>query len=350
MGCLTHQCQTTCMMIISRKRNGLTLVELLVVFTVIGILTAILLPAVSAAREAARRMQCSNNLKQIGLGLTTYHNTHSTFPPGHIANTNTGGDGRSWGWGALLLPFVEQEALAEKLNTTKRSFDAVASSRRSVDLLRTNVSLYRCPSDPGDDLSHPYRSIFISASDQTQDSVDPSPAWGLAAHIFQPPSMKGPVLGAQIAKSNYIGSIGSLWKPSRKNWGDVDFQGNGLFGRNSDRGIAEIFDGTSNTLAVGERCMRNYAGVWAGGNSWQGCGFADNQMVLGTAFYPINDLPVTQNLDCDGRGSANFSSYHDQGVQFLFVDGSVHFLSQHIDTSVFRNLAQRDDGEEARDF
>lgn len=346
----THQSTAKCVRNTYPIRLGLTLIELLVGLTIMGVLLAVLLPAVSAAREAARRMQCSNNLKQIGIGLHAYHNTHSTFPPGHIANLKSDSDGRSWGWGALLLPFVEQTALAEQLDTTRQSFDAVASSPGLAGLLKTNVSLYRCPSDPGNGMSHPYRSIFVTGSAALDSSTIPSAGLSVVGHIFRPPSGRNVVGGTQIAKSNYVGSIGSGWKPQRAEWGNRDFLGNGLFGRNSDRDIAEIFDGTSNTLAVGERCMRNYAAVWAGGNSWKGCGFTDNQMVLGSAFYPINDLPITQNLDCDGRGAANFSSYHHAGSHFLFVDGSVRFLSQYIDTILFRNLAQRDDGENLGDF
>lgn len=111
-----------------------------------------------------------------------------------------------------------------------------------------------------------------------------------------------------------------------------------------------IFDGVSSTIAIGERSIQNYAAVWVGGNSWQGCGFADNQMVLGTTFYPINDPPLSLNLDCDGQGSANFSSYHEAGSHFLFADGSVHFLTEQIDRDLLRKLADRDDGETVAHF
>ena len=199
----THQSTAKCVRNTYPIRLGLTLIELLVGLTIMGVLLAVLLPAVSAAREAARRMQCSNNLKQIGIGLHAYHNTHSTFPPGHIANLKSDSDGRSWGWGALLLPFVEQTALAEQLDTTRQSFDAVASSPGLAGLLKTNVSLYRCPSDPGDGMSHPYRSIFVTGSAALDSSTIPSAGLSVVGHIFRPSSGRNVVGGTQIAKSNY---------------------------------------------------------------------------------------------------------------------------------------------------
>jgi len=345
-------------------RRGLTLIELLVVFAIVGVLGAVILPAVSAAREAARRMQCSSHLRQIGIAMHAYHEVHSTFPAGHVADLESGRDGRSWGWGALLLPFIDQRPLSDQLNTVRRSFDSVASDDATLGPLQTNVSVYRCPSDSGDEQSHPYRSIIVTRlvyPGSTSSRGFPRVSF-LPAHLPPvpppppPPPTPPPVqpevisFAVQLAKSNYVGSIGSQWKSRRTEWNDGDFRGNGLFGRNSDLSIAKIFDGASKTLAVGERCSRNYAAAWAGTNSWQRCGFADNQMVLGTAFYPINDAPVDQNIDCDGRGSANFSSYHGGGANFLFADGSVHFLSEQIGRRVFRQLAERGDGEKLNDF
>ncbi|MEM9186244.1 MAG: DUF1559 domain-containing protein, partial [Planctomycetota bacterium] len=157
-------------------------------------------------------------------------------------------------------------------------------------------------------------------------------------------------LATRLGRSNYVASIGVEWKPRRVDWGAADFKGNGLFGRNSSVRHSQVADGASNTLAVGERSDRNYAAVWAGGNSWEGCGFSDNQMVLATAAYPINDPPLPENIDCDGRGAANFSSHHPNGANFVFADGSVHFLSEQIDALAFERLARRDDGENVGDF
>ncbi|MEO1526101.1 MAG: DUF1559 domain-containing protein [Planctomycetota bacterium] len=329
-------------------REGVTLIELLVVIAILGLLGALLLPSVSAAREAARRVQCANRLRQTGLALHAYHGVHSTFPPGYVADLGDDGDGRSWGWAAVLLPFIEQGAFSNRLGVTQSSFDTVATTSRGRRLLQSNVSFFLCPSDPGDSQAHPFRSIVISTSlasnvPQTQN---------LLAHTSVPPGSGsgGISLRMQISKSNYIGSHGSEWKSRRSTWDDGDFKGNGLLGRNSDIRIADVLDGTSHTLAIGERCMENYAAVWAGTSSWRKCGFADNQMVLGTASYPINDPPISLNVDCDGQGSANFSSYHAGGANFAFADGSVQFLSEQIDMEVYQRLAQRNDRERIDDY
>ncbi|MEN1682180.1 MAG: DUF1559 domain-containing protein [Planctomycetota bacterium] len=342
-------------------RRGLNLVELLVVIAIFGVLIALLLPAVSAQRETARRTQCASRLKQVGVGLQAYYAAYSEFPSGLVADVESGVDSKSWGWGALLLPFIEEQTLADRLNPAGRPLNEVVWEPELEQDLRTSVTVYRCPSDQGDELSHRYRSMSLPLSgwEQVVGSGKPkrrfAASMGVLAHIFPtppPPSDRPapPVLAAPIARSNYIASIGSRWKPARQDWSEADFEGDGLFGRNSEVKHAEITDGASHTLAVGERCDRNYAAVWAGGNSWRGCGFTDNQMVLGTAFYPINQAPAAQNIDCDGQGSANYSSYHPGGVNSVFADGSVHFLAEETDPLAFRRLARRDDGEAVDDF
>ena len=334
---------------------------MLAVIATIGVLVALLLPAVTSQRETARKTQCASRLKQVGIGLHAHHEAHATLPSGLVADMESGFDSKSWAWGALLLPFIEEHALADQMDPARRSFDEVASDPERARYLRTAVSVYRCPSGAVEELSHRLRMIFVPLSVRDQltwssEPASPFPGSGpLLAHAFFPPTPNQPweesvSVGVRIAKSNYVASIGSRWAPQWDDWSDTDFRGDGLFGRNSEVRFSEITDGAGKTLAVGERSYRNYAAVWPGSNSWQQCGFLDNQMVLGTAAYPINDAPVPLNIGCDGQGSANFSSFHRGGANFLFADGAVRLLAEDIDTTAFQRMARRDDGENVGDF
>ena len=154
------------------SRHGLSLIELLVTIAIIGILIALLLPAISATRESARRVQCTSQLRQIGIGLNAYHDALGTFPPGYVAgNSESDRDGKGWGWGALLLPFVEQRVLADQLNTSWQSFDAVAADIEQAPFLRSNVDLYLCPSDTGGGESHRFRSIILQGEMRAENSL-----------------------------------------------------------------------------------------------------------------------------------------------------------------------------------
>ncbi|MEO1495634.1 MAG: DUF1559 domain-containing protein [Planctomycetota bacterium] len=347
-------------------RAGFTLVELLVVIAITGTLVGLLLPAVAAQRETARRTQCVSRLKQVGVGLHAYHAAYSSLPSGLVADVERGFDSKSWGWGALLLPFIEERQLSDQLEPNRRSFSEATWEVERAESLLANISAYRCPSDEEVYQAHYLRLMFLpftvgqqlASGRGSAGPLSSSPGPAAPRHAsppLTPPSPDAPweedyTVGVRMAKSNYAASIGSGWKAQWEEWNATDFEGDGLFGRNSATRYSEITDGASKTIAIGERSYRNYAAVWAGSNSWQRCGFIDNQMVLGTAFYPINDPPIPINMGCNGQGSANFSSYHPGGANFLFGDGSVRFLSQQIDTPAFHQMASRDDGENPSGF
>lgn len=392
--------------------RGLTVVELLVAITIMSILIALLLPAVQQAREAARRASCANHLKQLGLGMHLYSRSHGCFPPGYTAELSQDQYVKSWAWGAFLLPYLEKQPLYDTINLEKQSLSEAVVDPNNIRFYQTELSVYLCPSDSSHSLSHSYRQLLVPqylsqtnpepmkdlnndvSSEYTWVFLTPSVVRGFSgisviAHVNHPipfpipkpkPKPKPfpfpfpdpdpdpiddtepettpdppPVasMPVQIGKSNYIGSLGSTWKPKQSDWSDEDFKGNGMLGRNTRVTWHQITDGTSNTFVLGERSWKNYAAVWPGVNSVNDCGFIDNQMVLGTAFYPLNQRSVSVNIDCDGTGSANFSSHHPGGANFLFADGSVHFLSDKIDfrnsdtphqSGLFQRLSHRSDG------
>ncbi len=315
-------------------RSGFTLVELLVVIAIIGILIALLLPAVQAAREAARRMHCSNNLKQIGIALHNYHDTMKSFPPGFIAGMTTATRTQpQWGWSALILPYLEQgpvhEAAQVKRLTLLAALDAATTNSTISDALLTTLSAYRCPSDIAAD----YVTGTNVASERVWDSAGVSANTG-----FHPPV------------SNYVGNYGLL-----DCVGTVENNGV-LFGSSSVIGLRDINDGTSSVFAVGERTEECYPGpgTWLGvpemKNFPSGVYFA-----VGNVLYPIND-PALDHC------AVGFSSTHPGGAQFLFCDGSVHFLAETISSNpstmdlnydrsaigLFQQLSIRNDGEPLR--
>ena len=289
-------------------RRAFTLVELLVVIAIIGVLVALLLPAVQSAREAARRMQCQNHLKQIGLALHTYETTYKKFPPGIVQQqadpqfvagataANTINDTESWAWGAFLLPYIEQTTLHEQAGIGRGN-----PLQNVINLASTPIKTYRCPSD------------------------------GRAPKVRQ--SVGFTVRFAPWALSNYkgncghsgcgiSGSDGIFWRSNAPGEG----------GTPSDIAFRQIEDGTSNTVGVGEIAwirvangvqLRHQAAVWAGCVQGQQGNCVDD--VLATGRAAINHL--TNNAD---QLAESFSSLHPGGAGFVFMDGSVRFVTQNI--------------------
>lgn len=274
---------------VPRRRKAFTLIELLVVIAIIAILIALLLPAVQQAREAARRTQCKNNLKQIGLALHNYHDVSLSFPPGWI---DQGADGNSvWNWTAAILPQLEQRALYDQLNVgNSPPVDALADPVR-VELMRQPLAAFRCPSDTGPPLNN-----------------DPNRLNS----------------GESLAVSNYVGNAGSnrleRFRP------DAD----GLYTQNINVRIRDVTDGTSNTFAVGERAWNlNGFALKAGVMFMNRTAFA-NQTNFG-AVYSLGSGQTPINCTNDNICQRGFSSQHTGGGQFLLLDGSVRFVSENID-------------------
>jgi len=291
----------------SLRRIGFTLVELLVVIAIIGVLIALLLPAVQQARESARRMQCSNNLKQLGIALHNHHDTHGQFPPGYVfdSSVNTAGD-PTWGWGVFMLPFMEQTNVYEELRPAEQTLLSALGNAQDLLTMQTNLPAFRCPSATGPDLNDE-RLLNDEAT----------------------------------AVSNYIGCNSSDLAARNDGIPATNYGADGIFWENSECDFAEITDGTSNTFAIGERAWqmnrRNGTGKanYFAGNVYGVAG----RLVVGSSPDPNLDLysvlgGTVREINwarADIYEHSSFSSNHPGGVQFLFCDGSVHFIQETIE-------------------
>ena len=326
------------------KKRGFTLIELLVVIAIIAILIALLLPAVQQAREAARRSQCKNHLKQLGLAMHNYHDTHGVFPPGYVRVNNR----PEWAWGTFLLPFMDQTALYNELGVgdPDSDWDSVSSADQPG---RTSLSSYRCPSDT------------VTETNSSRGT------WGAANYVANYTSHPGTP-----------GTSGDGTYPAAQ---DSNGPRRGMFGKNSEVQIRDITDGTSNTILLGERAYELpfdtatngkalcRAAVWGGSNGdvvRAGNSDAQASGTLAVTGTGINDT----SLYGDGTSSATasdarnrnicsitYSSRHEGGAHFLLADGAVRFLSENIDhqsddavNSLFEYLIGREDGEVIGEF
>ena len=287
------------------NRRAFTLVELLVVIAIIGILMALLLPAVQAAREAARRIACVNNLKQIGLALHNYHDTHQTMPPGWIASDPgtglplaTGEPG--WGWAAMTLPFLEQGTVSDNLIRFPLPITDPANAQARVH----KMAVFRCRSDTG-------RPEFILGTEA-------NPANPLVT----------------LATSNYVGVFGTQEIADCKSCPlGQTCAGDGAFQHQRGLNFATFLDGLSNTLVVGERTARYGYSTWVGAVPG---GDESLARILGVVDHPPN---------APGAHLDDFTSEHKAGVNFLLGDGSVRLINSTIDQRVYVGLATRAGGE-----
>jgi len=270
-----------------RDSEGFTLVELLVVIAIIGILIALLLPAVQAAREASRRTQCRNNLKQLGIACHSYCNAKKVLPPGYTAAAGTTADATTpgWGWAAYLLPNLDETPLYQQID--------FAQPLENQSAIQVRIPVLLCPSD------NPAGGPFEVTDDALKVICSAAPA-------------------------SYAATVGS-------DASEVDdMLCNGVFYRNSKTRMSDITDGASKTVFLGERAWADTKGIWAGApntavtrpgesNPWQ------------TATAPAPCLVLAHNnwvnitTDSDG-GLDDFSSKHPGGVNVLLGDGSVRFI------------------------
>jgi prepilin-type N-terminal cleavage/methylation domain-containing protein len=314
------------------RASGFTLVELLVVIAIIGVLVALLLPAVQAAREAARRMSCTNKLKQLGLALHNYHDTHLIFPPGVLLFGNgtncppAGGTNETGAsWLILLLPHLEQQALHGQFNFNNRfpgRFNLAGQSTNG-SLLFNPFAQVKCPSDPRAMLPGSVITNYVGAA-----------GGGCPALT----SCGGPPI------ADCQGGAGRL------------YFSNGIFFKNSNVRLANVTDGTTNVYLVAETVyMRvpsdlnvgtNYPS-WATGADLRANGVDSSYQTMAAAVLPING---PANPTDSGGFMRLYGSKHPGGCNVTLGDGATRFINQNIDLGTHRYLGARDDGTALADF
>jgi prepilin-type N-terminal cleavage/methylation domain-containing protein/prepilin-type processing-associated H-X9-DG protein len=321
--------------------RAFTLVELLVVIAIIGILVALLLPAVQAAREAARRMSCSNNLKQLGLALHNYHDVNKTFPYG----SNELGGGSKGCNVFKLAPYIEQTALWNQIDFSlampqgvdsqlaNLGYGVQAWSTLSPAPEQQDLAILRCPSAAW--TNTPYMSVSNYAASMGNQFIDDGGRCpGLNGNDFG----NGPVHTGASNTGNDI---------------------SGMFARHYWAGkIADAKDGTSNVIAMGEikpQCGdHSYYFPWSHPNTlWYATTAPINFPTCGGE-GPGKDDSTGGSEDCNHfrtwNMSMGFKSNHPGGAQFVFCDGSVHFLPQTIDYLTYQRLGDRRDGQPVGDY
>jgi len=262
------------------RQTGFTLIELLVAMAVIGVLVALLMPAVQSARASARRIMCANQLRQLGLGLHLYHDAHTCFPPGAYLMGSSFPIQTGWGWGAMILPSIEQSALYDSIN-----FGSGTAVGNNLQLIATPIASWRCPSEVGPD-----QLIGVPATHPPFD----------------------------LASGNYCGSAGVLTAMSCMT-------------------ISKICDGTSKTFLLGERVVQTgsngslpFTSAWCGDVAFQD-GYESTAVpyLLASRLFPLNGS--LSNPNC-------FGSRHTGGANFVMADGSLHFVNDSIDGQVYQAL------------
>ncbi|MEW4565794.1 DUF1559 domain-containing protein [Bremerella sp. JC770] len=313
----------------NRSHTGFTLVELLVVIAIIGVLVALLLPAVQQAREAVRRISCNNNMKQLGLALHNYHDTFGAFPPGNYSMSSSG-QYNGANWRVMVLPFIEQSALHDQLDFTAR-FDGDDLTGNEI-LSELIVPGMLCPSSALDPFSDPH-----GRNDDRAMNI------------------------------NYVGISGGAPSTTQPNVGYIDcgygwFANNGLLLTNQATKMRDATDGTSNTMIVTEQSgltdglerTANYRGGWHGASSAETADSSTCNKVwfAGTTtvrYNPNYDI-ITAGNSYQYRHNTVLNSFHPGGVNMMHGDGSTRFVADTIELETLKRLAVRNDGEVLNEY
>jgi len=345
-------------MAIKDKRTGFTLIELLVVIAIIAVLIALLLPAVQQAREAARRSQCKNNLKQLGLAMHNYESTHGMFPPGYVASYSnwqtdagkkmSGANGTvhsraEWNWTAFVAPYLELSGIYHTLGVANRTAAEALNDTAAVNIPKTRLPAFSCPTDPAPPLLENIRRVLSTTSSSNYQ--------GLAPNNYIGVNLGGAGVSAVGLQNGPFGTA------------------NGIFKVNGATRFRDVTDGLSSTLMLGERAYE-YPGI----NPTTGAQM-QNKSYAGTLFMQAAGVGTGASTDPDNQeASASlgtcsdiqmpnrkspgdqkwiqsvFSSNHVGGVQFCLGDGSVRFISENINGTTFGRLGNMNWGSVPGDF
>lgn len=326
------------------SRRAFTLIELLVVIAIIAILVALLLPAVQQAREAARRSSCKNNLKQIGLALANYHDTHSRFPMGETgAGISRPGGGRWLGpnWRVSILPQMEQSVVFQKLDFGQ-SLSACRPGLRGANTLLNGFQMdtFKCPSSTA-----PVNGSNIAPS-PTNNNTNNTMLIDYVGMSGATPQGGFPATGACSGQTGYGGI----------------YCNNGILAVNDSFQVRDVTDGTSNTIIVSEQSgmiggtrdiRSNYYGGW--------CGHTDSRKApqmngspwgSGTTSvrYQINSRTAPTGANSTWDANTILNSFHTGGIQVALADGSARFISENINMLTLKRLCSKNDGQVIGEF
>ncbi|MBI1346755.1 DUF1559 domain-containing protein [bacterium] len=338
------------------RRNGFTLIELLVVIAIIAMLIALLLPAVQQAREAARRTQCRNNLKQLGLAVHNYESSHGCLPSGYISYGNYPAIGSlnaedydattwdaapGWSWGTLLLPYLDQAPLSQSLNFSLPIWDT--NHRAAVT---TKLTVFLCPSCSGGD-----------------------EAFGLVDATSAPLIKRGQQV--RLARSHYVGNHGQeeCWStcsgPAGGLNGETSRLADGPFYRNSQVKFRDVIDGLSSTVLLGEHSAKlsdkTWVGVVPGAAIIPRISTPDNSTETAATLALVHSGPAIGEMDAFGNPIIHPPNYptlhvgqmyseHTGGAHVLLGDGAVRFISENVHRPTFAAMSSIREGEVLNEF
>src|SRR6056297_1707513 len=350
------------------NRRGFTLVELLVVIAIIGVLVGLLLPAVQSAREAARRMQCSNHLKQLGLALHNYHSAFQHLPAGYVSFATRDGSGPAsagidpvtwdaapgWGWTAGILPQMEQSALASQLDFDRPIWDPV-----NAEAIATTLPTLLCPSSAG-----PKEPFIVRGQDGSPLTRHGQPIrLGRSNYVASHGQEScwgecGSAATGEVFTSIYTGATRIVTID-----GDAARVADGPFFRNSRTRFRDVQDGTSQTIFLGEHSSRlsdkTWVGVIPGAFTHPRFTSPENGPDAAATLTLVHGGPSGGELDITGSPivhPVNFPTYHvgqmyaehPGGGMICFGDGSVRFAGQSVDLLLWAELSSMNEGEVAQ--